>query len=53
MRVSLLMLTHNAPRYVFKSIISLKKTVFNDYELIVLDNNSKLITKSLVFFYIS
>lgn len=36
------MLTYNAPRYVKKSIISLKKLTSNqNYELIVVDNDSK------------
>lgn len=48
MKVSLLMLTHNAPRYVFRSIVSLKKTNFSNYELIVFDNNSHNITKCII-----
>lgn len=36
------MLTYNAPRYVKKSIVSLKKLTINqNYELIVVDNDSK------------
>ena len=36
------MLTYNAPRYVKKSIVSLKKLTSNqNYELIVVDNDSK------------
>lgn len=41
-KVSVLMLTYNAPRYVKKSIVSLKKLTKNsNYELIVVDNDSK------------
>lgn len=41
-KVSILMLTYNAPRYVKKSIVSLKKLTKNsNYELIVVDNASK------------
>ncbi|MBZ4027798.1 glycosyltransferase [Lactobacillus johnsonii] len=41
-KVSILMLTYNAPRYVKKSIVSLKKLTSNqNYELIVVDNDSK------------
>lgn len=47
--VSILMLTHNAKKYVKKSILSLKKKTVNvDYELIVLDNNSNFFTKKLL-----
>lgn len=46
MKVSILMLTYNAPFYVKKSIDSLKKKTKNiDYELIVVDNASKPLTK--------
>lgn len=42
MKISVLMLTYNAPHYVKKSIVTLKKmTEGVDYELIVVDNNSK------------
>lgn len=42
MKVSILMLTYNAPKYVKKSIVSLKKkTEGVDYELVVVDNASK------------
>ena len=50
--VSILMLTHNAPRYVRKTLVSLKKHTKNvEYELIVLDNGSKRITKRLLEHY--
>ena len=40
-KVSILMLTYNAPHYVKKSILSLNKRTKNvNYELIVVDNNS-------------
>lgn len=49
MRVSILMLTHNAPKYVWESIVSLKENTKNvEYELIVLDNHSKFITRMLL-----
>lgn len=44
-KVSVLMLTYNAPYYVKKSILSLKKKTKNiDYELVVVDNKSELPT---------
>lgn len=48
MKVSLLMLTYNAPRYVAKSIVGIKKTRQVDYELIVIDNHSKIKTRALL-----
>lgn len=42
------MLTYNAPLYVWKTISTLRKTKKVDYELIVVDNNSKPVTKKLV-----
>lgn len=48
MKVSILMLTHNAPFYVMKSINSLTKTKNVDYELIVVDNASHCPTKFLL-----
>lgn len=43
------MLTHNAPKYVYKSIMSVKrKTKDVPYELIVFDNNSGMKTKILL-----
>lgn len=48
-KVSILMLTYNAPRYVKKSILTLKKYTQNiNYELIVVDNKSKLKTTNLL-----
>lgn len=48
-RVSILMLTHNAPKYVWITITSLRKyTKDVDYELVVLDNASKLWTRLIV-----
>ncbi len=48
-KVSILMLTYNAPKYVYKSIKTVKeKTADVDYELIVFDNASKPITKFLL-----
>lgn len=49
MKVSILMLTYNAPRYVKKSIQTLKKNTEGiDYELIVVDNASEEKTKKLL-----
>lgn len=49
MKVSILMLTYNAPRYVKKSIKTLKQNTLGvDYELVVVDNASKNRTKKLL-----
>ncbi|WP_294358063.1 glycosyltransferase [uncultured Clostridium sp.] len=49
MKVSILMLTHDAPKYVEESILTLKeKTTGVNYELIVVDNASKLKTRRLL-----
>lgn len=49
MKVSILMLTYNAPKYVKESIVTLKENTKNvEYELIVLDNHSKFITRMLL-----
>lgn len=49
MKISILMLTYNAPRYTAKAILSLKKTETNiPYELIVVDNKSKFRTRRLL-----
>lgn len=48
MKVSILMLTYNAPWYVYKSITTLKKTENVDYELIIVDNNSNIITRKIL-----
>lgn len=49
MKISILMLTHNAPKYVKKTIITLKKnTTKFDYELVVVDNASEKKTKNLL-----
>jgi hypothetical protein len=48
-KVSILMLTHNAPNYVDTAMRSLAKNTKNvDYELIVVDNASELPTKQVV-----
>lgn len=48
-KVSILMLTHNAPKYVNLTIKTLRKhTQGIDYELVVLDNGSKLRTRLLL-----
>lgn len=50
MKISILMLTYNAPFYVFQSILNVHKTkkVTNNLELIVLDNSSRFITKLIL-----
>ncbi|WP_186328898.1 glycosyltransferase family 2 protein [Bacillus sp. X1(2014)] len=49
MKVSILMLTHNAPRFVKESIETVKeKTRGIEYELIVVDNASRITTKLLL-----
>ncbi|MDD3362871.1 MAG: glycosyltransferase [Hespellia sp.] len=47
-KVSILMLTYNAPSYVYKSIRTLQMTKDVDYELIVVDNHSKLPTRLIL-----
>jgi hypothetical protein len=48
-KVSILMLTHNAPRYVERSIRTLVRHTRNvDYELVVVDNASEPPTKSVL-----
>lgn len=46
--VSILMLTHNAPGYVRRSIKTLQKTEKIPYELIVVDNKSGFLTRILL-----
>lgn len=50
MKISILILTHNAPRFVYKTIKSLQATSKEgfDYEVIVVDNKSKWITRQLL-----
>ena len=50
MKMSVLMLTYNAPYYVFQSILGVHKTKKRtpNLELIVLDNSSKFPTKILL-----
>ncbi|NGF56545.1 glycosyltransferase [Parapedobacter sp. SGR-10] len=44
-KVSILILTYNAPKYVYKTLKSLQLTSYDNYEIIVLDNGSRLFTK--------
>ncbi len=44
-KVSILILTYNAPKYVYKTLQSLAKTDYENYEVIVFDNDSRLTTK--------
>ena len=49
MKVSILMLTYNAPNYVYEAINTVKiMTTDVDYELIVVDNRSKFKTRRLL-----
>ena len=51
MKVSIIMLTHNAMRYVYQSIHTIAKNTEDiDYELIVFDNASFFLTKLLLRF---
>jgi len=49
MLVSIIILTYNAPKYVFKTLCSLNKTNNVDYEVIVVDNASNILTKFILF----
>jgi glycosyltransferase involved in cell wall biosynthesis len=44
-KVGVLILTHNAPRYVHKTLASLRRTTGVDYDVIVLDNASRWPTR--------
>jgi hypothetical protein len=44
-RVAILILTHNAPRYVHKTLASLRRTRGVEYEVIVVDNASHWLTR--------
>lgn len=48
MKISLLMITHNAPKYVVESIMGICKTQGASYELIVVDNRSRVFTRLLL-----
>ena len=51
MKIAILMLTYNAPKYVLETIVSLQKTnLSNDlnYDLIVVDNKSNIVTRILL-----
>ena len=51
LKIAILMLTHNAPKYVYECITTLEKTKLNnnlDYDLIVLDNKSNFFTKYIL-----
>lgn len=50
MKISILMLSYNAPKYVYESVSTLKKITKTEipYELIVVDNASRWPTKMLV-----
>lgn len=47
-KVSIVMLVHNAPYYTYRSIKTIKNTINVDYELIVVDNASRLWTKLIL-----
>lgn len=44
-KVSIVILTFNAPTYVYKTLKSLQLTSYDNYEIIVFDNNSRFTTK--------
>lgn len=49
MKISILMVTYNAPRYVFITLNSLRKHTHGiDYEVICVDNNSRWLTRLVV-----
>ena len=50
MEISILMLTHNAPKYVYKSITTIKNITKTNikYEILVVDNKSSLFTEGNV-----
>ncbi|OHE60256.1 MAG: hypothetical protein A2Z47_05255 [Thermodesulfovibrio sp. RBG_19FT_COMBO_42_12] len=50
-KVSIIILVHNAPKYVIKTLSSLKKTKNIVYETIVIDNKSRFFTKFILFSY--
>ncbi len=50
-KVSLIILVHNAPRYVITTLNSLQKTKDVSYETIVVDNKSNLTTRIILFLY--
>jgi len=50
-KISIIILTHNAPYYVIKTLNSLSKTKNIDYETIVVDNKSRFITKLILFLF--
>jgi hypothetical protein len=47
-RIAILILTHNAPRYVHKTLSSLRRTRGVNYETIVLDNASGWLTRTVL-----
>ncbi len=48
MKIAILMLTHNAPRYVMKTLRTLRMTEGVDYEVICVDNASRWQTRMVV-----
>ncbi len=53
MKISIMMLTHNAPKYVYESIYTIKKNTKTriDYEIVVVDNKSRFITKLILKYF--
>lgn len=49
-KISIIILTFNAPLYVYKTLKSLQKTDYKNIEIIVFDNNSRLLTKLINLF---
>lgn len=52
-KISILILTYNAPMYVYKTIRSLKNTDYDNFEVIVFDNDSRYLTKLINLFCFS
>lgn len=46
--ISILILTHNAIRYVYKTLASLRRTTGVEYEVVVVDNDSRIAGKLLL-----
>jgi len=49
-KISIIILTFNAPFYVYKTLRSLQKTDYENVEIIIFDNNSRFLTKLINLF---
>lgn len=52
-KVSVLILTFNAPRYVYTTLKTIQKTNYDNLEIIVFDNNSRINTKIVNLYALS